>query len=198
MNARALFTVAPDYIGDSVTVTLGAWELVAQMAHDPDMGAPWEEHDGHGDVTDWTRRDKLPGELVLVSDDRSSRFYDFAGACAKARLEGWRSGDDSERARKGEPDNGTKRQIAARAAMADYKRLKGWCDDSWTWCGFIVKVRANGYTIGTASLWGIESDCDEYGLEVCNELLAQAIDEARETLGAKVAENCEECENAKF
>jgi len=63
----------------------------AKIERDDDMGAPWDEHDGRGPVSDWTTRDKLPGELVLSEDrrGRSKRFYDFAEACRIARKEGW-------------------------------------------------------------------------------------------------------------
>ena len=54
-----------------------------------DMGPPWEEHDGHGPVSDWTTRDKRPGEMVLHQDGRSRRYYDFAGAVVLARKDGW-------------------------------------------------------------------------------------------------------------
>jgi hypothetical protein len=62
---------------------------VATIEHDDMHGAPWEEEDGHGDVSEWTTRDKLPGELVLDEDGRHKRFYDFAGACKIARRDGW-------------------------------------------------------------------------------------------------------------
>ncbi len=63
--------------------------LRASIKHDDATGAPWEEHDGHGPVSDWTRRDKLPGELLLCDDGRQKRFYDFAEACKIARRDGW-------------------------------------------------------------------------------------------------------------
>lgn len=56
---------------------------------DSDMGAPWEEHDGHGPVTDWESRAKEPGELVLNESRGRRRFYDFAEACRMARRDGW-------------------------------------------------------------------------------------------------------------
>lgn len=62
---------------------------VATIESDDTHGAPWKEEDGHGDVSEWTTRDKLPGELVLSEDGRSKRFYDFAGACKIARRDGW-------------------------------------------------------------------------------------------------------------
>lgn len=64
-------------------------EFTITLEHDDSHGAPWDEEDGHGDVSDWTSRDKLPGELVLSTDRRSKRFYDFAGACKLAIKDGW-------------------------------------------------------------------------------------------------------------
>lgn len=51
--------------------------------------APWERCEGHGPVTDWTTRDKRPGEMILNSDGRSRRFYDFAEAVRIARRDNW-------------------------------------------------------------------------------------------------------------
>ena len=56
---------------------------------DSSHGAPWEEEDGHGPVSEWTRRDKRPGERVLCEDRGSRRYYDFAEACRIARRDGW-------------------------------------------------------------------------------------------------------------
>lgn len=56
---------------------------------DDAMGAPWDEADGHGPVSDWTRRDKRAGELILNTDRGSHRYYDFAEACRIARRDGW-------------------------------------------------------------------------------------------------------------
>lgn len=61
----------------------------AKIVPDEDHGAPWEEEYGHGPVSEWTTRDKLPGELVLNEDRRAKRFYDFQEACKIARAEGW-------------------------------------------------------------------------------------------------------------
>lgn len=52
-------------------------------------GAPWQEEDGHGPVTDWTRNAKRPGEVVIASDRGFHRYYDFQEACQIARRDGW-------------------------------------------------------------------------------------------------------------
>ena len=91
-----------------------------ELAYD-DMGlAPWEWCDGHGEVSEWTTRDKKPGEIVLCSDGRSKRYYDMQGAVKMARRE-WVSKDSEN----------TLGQNAVKAAQADFAHLKAWCDDDW-------------------------------------------------------------------
>lgn len=77
------------YDGETFEFTHKRKTYVATIERDDSHGAPWEEEDGHGPVSDWTTRDKLPGELVLSEDRGSKRFYDFAAACKQARKEGW-------------------------------------------------------------------------------------------------------------
>ena len=60
-----------------------------EIEPDYDHGAPWEEEDGHGPVSEWTSRAKLPGEVIIAKDRGSYRYYDFAGACRIARRDGW-------------------------------------------------------------------------------------------------------------
>jgi len=139
---------------------------------DEDMGPPWKEHDGHGPVTDWTTRDKHPGELILNKDSGSRRYYNFAEACKIALRDGWDSKpyntDGSQ----------TPRQQAAKAALADFERLLAWCIDAWHWCGVVVTERrtdSDGYSYDgpSESLWGIESDAGEYFETVIGELIAE-------------------------
>lgn len=151
--------------------------LRARIEHDSDTGAPWEEHDGHGPVSDWRRRnyagryDKRPGELLLFDDGRNALFYDFAEACRIARRDGWNAAPY-------DVPGETPRQRAAKAARADFEHLRGWCNDQWNWCGVIVTASRAGVALGTASLWGIESDAGAYLVEVANELTAEALAEA--------------------
>ena len=75
--------------GDYIETQHGALTIRATIEHDSGHGAPWEECDGHGPVSDWTTRAKRPGELVLCSDGSHKRYYDFAEACRIARRDGW-------------------------------------------------------------------------------------------------------------
>lgn len=165
------------------TIERDGFTLRARIEHDSDTGAPWEEHDGHGPVSGWECRDKRPGELILSGPSygmgrmTGRRFYDFAEACRIARRDGWNAkpyGVQGE----------TPRQRAARAALADFEHLRGWCNDQWNWCGVVVTAERAGVELGTASLWGIESDAGAYLVEVANELAAEAVAEA----AAKVQE----------
>lgn len=148
------------------------FDISFEIIPDDATGAPWEENDGHGDVSEWTTRAKRPGELVLCSDRGKRRFYDFAGLVAKALAEGWDAipyNDGQE----------TKGQQAAKAARADFERLRAWCNDEWHWCGVKVSVSRKGTHLGSASLWGLESDAGDYLTETANDLAEEALDAAK-------------------
>ncbi|MEO5867231.1 MAG: hypothetical protein ABIS14_12735 [Sphingomonas sp.] len=84
----------------------------------------------------------------------------------------------------------TPRQYAAAAAMADFKRLRDWCNDEWQYVGVDVTVSRSGVQlVGQYShaLWGIESDSGDYLTETANELLDEALVTAREVVATLVA-----------
>lgn len=150
-----------------------------EMKHDWDHGAPWIEEAGHGEVSDWTRRDKLPGEMILCEDRGARRFYDFAGAVKTAKRDGWN-------AKPYDIPGETKGQRAHKAAMADFKRLQDWLYDRWHYVGVIVTCEdLPGRP--SESLWGIESDADEYLDEVARELASELIAEAVAEVARAVA-----------
>ncbi len=150
------------------TIELHGRTYTVKIEHDCDMGEPWKEHDGHGIVSEWTTRDKRPGELVLVSDRRSKRFYDFAGTLRLARADGWGLADDTLAqltARLGRTP--TRKEITAEAVMIDYEYLRAWCNGEWTWL-YVVVTAEDGRT---ESLGGIDSY--EYAEECARELAEQ-------------------------
>ena len=122
-----------------------------EWVFDYDMGPPWQAHDGHGEVSEWTRRGKKPGELVLCEDRGSRRFYDFAGSVGKAKSEGWNTAPYVWK---------SKGEQAAEAARADYEFLRRWCANDWHWCGIVVTLLDDeGEDTGiSASLWGVEDE----------------------------------------
>jgi hypothetical protein len=140
----------------------------AKLERDEHHGAPWDEEDGHGDVTGWETRDKSPGEMILCEDRHAKRFYDFAGAVKRAKAEGW----DAKPYK-----TGTKSQQAHRAALADFNRLCAWCNDDWCYVGVIVapvcECCGEVQDGKAASLWGIESDAGDYLAETARELIAE-------------------------
>ncbi len=120
-----------------------------QIDVDLDAGTPWENCDGHGPVSGWERRNKLPGELILCEDRGSKRFYDFAAAVKIARRDAWDT----------KPYNtGTAGERAHRAVMADYEYLRRWCNYQWRYIGVIVTLYRHGAEVSTDSLWGVEDD----------------------------------------
>lgn len=139
---------------NNITIAIADVEMtfvvtIRDDAHD--MGAPWDNEDGHGPVTGWTRRDKRPDELVLNSNRGEKRYYNFKDACAIALRDGWgcKDLDGTE----------TKRQKAAKAAMADYNHLRAWCNDEWSYVGVEVTLldSEGNPTEVSESVWGIES-----------------------------------------
>lgn len=150
---------------------------------DDDAEPPWDQGDGRGIVSDWTARDKRPGERLLHADGRSKRYFDFAGTVAKARTEGWDS----------KPYNtGTKGEQAARAAEAEYEFLRLWCADQWEYLGVTVTMLdSDGEdTSYTDSVWGVESFAD-YHQEVACDCADECIAERNADIRTKAKETRE-------
>ena len=139
---------------------------------DSDAGEPWSREDGHGEVSDWTSRDKQPGERILCSDRGRKRYYDFAGAVKLARKDGWDA----------PPYGGKPGERAARAANADFERMQAWCNDQWSYVGVVVTLldTDGDPTRETESLWGVESDGD-YSSECARELAGEIATRIGET-----------------
>jgi len=153
------------------TVTEIELTVTATIQQDFHAESPWDASDGHGAVSDWTKRAKQPGELVLADHRGYKRFYDFAGACRTALADGWNAAPY-------EIPGETPRQRAARAARADFEFLRGWCNDEWHYCGVIVSIARDGEELASASLWGIESNAGDYLADTAEELAAEAMAEA--------------------
>lgn len=169
--------------GDTITCSAGPWTATATIYHDDDATAPWDRAEGHGPVSEWTTREKRPGERVLHSDRASKRYYDFAEAVQIAKRDGWRAHKDDA--------NGTPGEIAARAAESDFNTLRAWCRDEWSYCGVAVTIERAGIRLTGKydhALWGVEYNYPEsdnsYLLEIANELLPDALNAAK----AKVKE----------
>lgn len=159
----------------------------AKLYMDEDMGPPWKEHDGHGPVSDWTRRSKEPGERVLNKDRDYYRYYDFKEAVEIAKRDGWGAPKGTFH-----PDaKPTKGQIAAAAAEWDFEFLRGWCNDDWHWCGIVVHLLDDdGDPIEepTASLWGIESESTDYIKETAKEVAEEVLAELEDEINLEPAE----------
>ena len=177
INALA-FPADSDFYPDNPTLEVGGYVITATIHSDEGLRLPWEEEDGHGPVTEWTRRAKRPGELVLTdSGPRLRRLYDFQEACKIARRDGWGVAG-------GRQDGESARAYAARAALADYDRLRRYCNGHWEYVGVAVSVTYQGHDLTGAygaALWGIESDAGAYLLEVANDLIPEAMAQALST-----------------
>lgn len=150
--------------------------LIVKTEHDPDASAPWEECDGHGPVTEWTRREKKPGEFLLCSDRSAKRFYDFAQAVETAKSEGWSCSEVLP--------TDTKGQKAHKAVMADYEYLRAWCENRWEYLIVTVSIiDQEGEEIASDSLGWVESYRDhwlEIAQSMADDLIARYTDEQNE------------------
>lgn len=83
---------------------------------------------------------------------------------------------------KGKPTKERRKEIAEfmRYAMQDYKRIESLNRGDWCFIGIIAKVCKHNVELGSASLWGIESNCDDnYKEEIENEMVEEALNEAK-------------------
>lgn len=169
------------YHGETIEAEYKGFTITARLVHDSDHGAPWEEHEGHGPVSDWTHRTKSPGERILCEDRDARRYYDIAEATRIARRDGWDAPPIGE---------GTAGQRAARAVEADFQYLRAWCNDEWYWVGVVLSVAKNGTLLEkhAASCWGIESNSTGYLYEVALELLDEALEVGRAKIKALLAD----------
>lgn len=145
--------------------------------HDDSGDTPWDRQ-SFGVVSDYkhhafgqgTKPPKKPGEMILYWDRGTYRTFDFAETCRQYRNEG------------------CTRKEAAESAMADFKLFKGWCEDRWTYVGVVVTLLDDDdeKTDKSASLWGIESDADDYLETTAYELADDAAHWEVEELGEPV------------
>lgn len=150
---------------ENIQIKIGGktFTFKVEFEEDYDADAPWENSEGHGIVTDWEYRDKRPGELILNTNRRAKRFYDFAESVKIAKRDGWNS----------EPydDNETKGERAAKAVRADYEYLRAWCKDEWRYVGVVVTLLDDegDETEVSDSLWCVET-FNDYHLEAAREI----------------------------
>lgn len=156
---------------ESFTFSHDGKTFLAEIYPDDDMGAPWENSDCHGIVSEWETRNKLPGELVLGEARRSRRFYDVQETMKKARAEAWGLSEPALAKlceALGRP--ATRGEIVAAAVRADFEFLRGWSNGEWQYVGVCVRATDDdGDAIGDTfdnALWGVESGNADYILEV--------------------------------
>lgn len=186
-------TARKNFIADGDTITVNGLQFVVGIENDDTYRLPWQDCDGHGPVSEWTSRDKKPGEVVLINDRNTKRFYDAAEATRQAKRDGWGLGEDqcAELAAKlGRAP--TRGEIRAEAVRRDFEYLRGWCNDEWRYVGVCVRhVSQDEDSQYSHALWGIESNSDEYLAEVAQELAEEICTELAEekaTLRQSLAE----------
>jgi hypothetical protein len=167
---------------DQTTEDYRDHRIVVTWERDDFMCPPWEEHDGCGIVSDWTSRDKRPGERVLSADRSSRRYYDFEGTIRRATKDGWGLSDESLAKLANELQREpTKKEIIAKAVERDFEYLRGWCNDEWCWCVRSVEIQATKYSDSLCGIDGTEETIKSY--------TAEAIREAKAWLDNELAES---------
>ncbi len=160
---------------DGAEFTECGLRFIVNIEQDDDSSAPWDKEDGHGPVSDWTSRDKKPGEWVLSSDRGSKRFYDAAEAMRIAHKDGWGLAEDGIAeltAKHGRTP--TRGEITAAAVRRDFEYLQGWCNDEWRYVGVCVRHASQDEDDKYSNaLWGIESSSDAYISEVARQLASE-------------------------
>jgi hypothetical protein len=148
----------------SFQFTRNGRSFTAEIHVDDSQDAPWDREDGHGPVRIAqgsscysNRPTKRPGERFLTRDRRWGILYDWQAACKLARAEGWTA----------EPYDAPGR--IERAVRADFERMRSFAVGDWCYVGVTVKPD-DDEDAEPQSLWGIESDCDDYLQECAREL----------------------------
>ena len=160
---------------DGSIITVQGMNFKVSIIRDDDMDFPWEEHDGHGAVSEWTRRAKRPGEMTLCAASGMRRYYDFQGAVQLARKDGWNCA----------PYHwawATKGEQAHQSALADFDYLRRYCTGDWEYVSVGVTLLDDSDELmdypETEYLGGVEYDPRDtsYVREIAEELAERIID----------------------
>jgi len=166
------------------TIEHNGQTVLIEYFHDSDTGAPWENCDGHGNVTRvmsyYGNIEKKPGQVVLHKGDRNcySYLYDFADAMKTAKRDGWNAEPYN-------PEGDTPAKRALRAVNADMEYLRRWCADQWSYVGIVCTLldSEGEKTDVSDSCWGFETFKDYHeteGRRMAQELADSANREALE------------------
>lgn len=203
-----------EFLTDGDTFTHKGRTFHVSIERDADHVDPWVENDGHGPVSEWTTRDKMPGEKVLTTEGGGHRFYDVAEATRIAKREGWglsgeamqalmrakdyhfRNAHNKNRLHKlpqlaGPVPAPTRGEIIAQAVQKDFEYLRRWCTDDWHYVGVCVRHESQDDSEKYSyACWGVSSDDDAHIAEIAHDCAA-------ECLAAIEEEKAQERENLK-
>ena len=157
------------------------FKFLLEIEYDDGLGAPWEEYDGNGIVSQWTSRDKRPHERILCQYHDSKRLYDVQATMARAKKDGWGLSQEDRQAlaaRLGrEP---TKGEVLAEAVDRDFEYLKRWCDNEWYYAS--LHVTMVDHPEHDTYLGGVEYDpWNDYHMDCAHEMADELIYEWQKT-----------------
>lgn len=161
---------------DTTTIEVDGFTFTVTYEHDADADKPWEHVDVHGKVRcsqhpHWHGEgisDKKPGERPLNTASRSQfqYYYDWAGACKKARKDGWNTPPYDA------PDR------VHRAVLADFRYMQDWIEGNWE--HVCVEVTLANRPEYTSHVCGVETFKDyhlEYAEELAREVIREYLDD---------------------
>lgn len=162
--------------------------IQVHWSDDPDMGPPWEVHEGHGVVLDGYDEHANVLRLTPYKPGTCNWYYDFDASRQIAIRDRWGlTPDELDKLQRPRKRPLTDVEITEAAVQADFEHLRAWCHDEWCWLAadVIVDVRTREgscFLKAVSCLGGIESTGAADELE---ELLAPArawIDENQERI----------------
>jgi hypothetical protein len=177
---------------DGCLVERAGFKFRVNIESDNDQAAPWIECDGHGVVSDWTARDKQPGERELHADGSRKLYYNVVESMKLALKDWGLSAQECQALADKIGCAPTAGQIAECAVELDFEYLLGWCTQQWEYVGVTVTMLNDDGTDGAwNSLWAVETSDAEYVETVVNALadnIVELTNDAREAHMAELAE----------
>lgn len=185
--------------GDRKEITVNGFDFLVTTEYDNDADPPWHQGDGNGDVRtcntpywqgEW-QSTKRPGERPMnkPTNRQYQYYYDWAGACKKAREEGWNT-----------PPYDAPNRVQ-RAVQADFEYLAGWVNDEWQYV--VVSVVLVNRPEYESTICGVETYKyyhEERVIEMAEEVIEEYLDdmEKGKLRGMPVEEALEGAENNKL
>ena len=148
------------------TIEVMGLKFAVTFDYDQDIGAPWDQADGHGPVRIGRKHrdgesDKSPGDRPMncAGWRETQYYYEWAEACKLARKDGWNA----------EPFDAPNR--VQRAVQADFDYLSAWITGDWHYVVVgVCQVDADDNEVGAWDYCGGVETYSDYHHEFAREM----------------------------